>query len=84
VKIKNSSSKKSKITVTLTGETAAAPFAVKTQCIKALAPGKTCNVSVTFTPPDDGVHSGELIINDDAMNAPQTIPLSGTGKAPKN
>ncbi len=84
VKIKNASSKKSKITVTITGETAAAPFAVKTECIKALAPGKTCNVSVTFTPPDDAAHSGELIINDDAMDAPQMIPLSGTGKAPKH
>jgi hypothetical protein len=64
----------------ITGETTDAPFAVKTQCIKSLAPGKTCEVSVTFTPPDDGEHSGELIINDDAMGAPQMIPLKGTGK----
>jgi centrosomal CEP192-like protein/beta-propeller repeat-containing protein len=80
VKIKNASSKSSKITVTITGETTAAPFAVKTQCIKALAPGKTCNVSVTFTPPDTSLQSGELIVHDDAMDAPQMIPLSGTGK----
>jgi hypothetical protein len=84
VKIKNASSKSSKITVMITGETAAPPFAVKTQCIKPLAPGKTCEVSVTFTPPDDGVHSGKLIVNDDAMDEPQMIPLSGTGKAPKH
>ncbi len=83
LKIKNASSKKSKIKVMITGETAAAPFAVKTQCIKTLAPGKTCNVSVTFTPPDTTPQSGELIVNDDAMGAPQMIPLSGTGKAPK-
>jgi len=84
VKIKNASSKSSKIIVMIEGETAAPPFAVKTQCIKSLAPGKTCEVSVTFTPPDDGVHSGDLIVNDDAMDAPQRIPLSGTGKAPKH
>jgi Abnormal spindle-like microcephaly-assoc'd, ASPM-SPD-2-Hydin/Beta-propeller repeat len=80
VKIKNASSKSSKITVTITGETAAAPFAVKTQCIKSLAPGKTCNVSVTFSPTDTTSQHGELVVNDDAMNAPQMIPLSGTGK----
>ena len=81
---KSSSSKSSKISVTITGETTSvAAFAVKTPCIKTLAPGKTCEVTVTFTPPDDGVHSGDLIVNDDAMDAPQMIPLSGTGKAPK-
>jgi hypothetical protein len=80
VKIKNASSKSSKITVTITGETAAAPFAVKTQCIKSLAPGKTCNVSVTFSPTDTTSQHGDLVVNDDAMNAPQMIPLSGTGK----
>ena len=84
IKIKNASSKKSKISVTITGETTGAPFAVKTQCIKSLAPGKTCNVSVTFTPPDTTLQQGDLIVNDDAMGAPQMIPLSGTGKAPKH
>ena len=80
VKIKNASSKKSKISVMITGETTDPPFAVKTQCIKTLAPGKTCEVTVTFTPTDTTSQSGELIVNDDAMNAPQMIPLSGTGK----
>jgi hypothetical protein len=80
VKIKNASSKSSKISVMITGETTDAPFAVKTQCIKTLAPGKTCEVSVTFTPPDTSPQNGNLIVNDDAMGAPQMIPLSGTGK----
>ncbi len=80
VKIKNASSKKSKIIVTIRGETTDAPFAVKTQCIKALAPGKTCEVSVTFTPTDTSPQTGKLTVNDDAMDAPQTIPLKGTGK----
>jgi hypothetical protein len=80
VTIKNISSKSSKISVMISGETTAAPFAVKTQCIKTLAPGKSCKVQVTFTPPDTSPHDGNLIVNDNAMNAPQMIPLSGTGK----
>jgi hypothetical protein len=80
VTIKNTSSKKSKIGVMITGETTAAPFAVKTQCIKTLAPGKSCKVSVTFTPPDTTLQMGNLIVNDNATGAPQMIPLSGTGK----
>ena len=81
VKIKNSSSKASKIMVTISGETAAAPFAVKPpQCMKTLAPEKSCEVSVTFTPPDTSPHMGKLVITDDAQGSPQTVPLMGTGK----
>lgn len=81
VKIKNSSSKTSKIDVTISGETAAAPFAVKPpQCMKTLAPEKSCEVSVTFTPPDRSMHMGKLIITDDAQGSPQMVPLTGTGK----
>jgi hypothetical protein len=83
VTIKNSSPKKSAITVLVTGELAASPFAVTSQCKTSLAPGKSCKVSVTFTPPDTTPQNGELTINDDAVGAPQMIPLSGTGKAPK-
>ena len=81
VKIKNSSSKTSKIKVTISGETAAAPFAVKPpQCMKTLAPEKSCEVSVTFTPPDTSMQMGKLIITDDAQGSPQTVPLMGMGK----
>lgn len=80
VTIKNTDSKKSKIDVMVTGETAAAPFGVKTQCKKTLKPEKSCKVDVTFTPTDTTPQTGELIINDDATGAPQMIPLSGTGK----
>jgi hypothetical protein len=79
--IKNTSSKASKINVMVAGETAAMPFAVKPpQCTKALAPGKTCRVSVTFTPPDTIAHMGKLIVSDDAQGNPQTVQLMGTGK----
>jgi hypothetical protein len=64
----------------VTGETTLAPFAVKKECKKTLAPGKSCKVSVTFTPPDTTTQNGELTINDDAVGAPQTVDLTGTGK----
>ena len=79
VTIKNTSSKSSHISVHITGETTSAPFAVKSQCIKTLAPGKSCKVQVTFTPPDTSPQTGNLIVNDDAAGAPQSVPLLGTG-----
>ncbi len=83
VTIKNGASKKSAVSVIVTGESAAAPFAVSSECVTSLAPGKSCKVSVTFNPTDTSAQSGELIINDDETGEPQQIPLSGTGKAPK-
>ena len=83
ITIKNDSSKKSKLEISITGETAAAPFAAKSQCIKTLAPGKSCKVSVTFSPTDTTAQSGQLTINDDASGAAQEIPLSGIGREPK-
>jgi len=85
VKIKNASNKKSDISVTIAGENTSLPFAVSgTTCTTPLLPGKSCTVEVTFSPTDFGVlHPGMLTINDNAMNAPQMVPLSGTGKEPK-
>ncbi len=81
VTIKNTDPKHSGIDVMITGETTTgAPFAVAKQCIKTLAPGKSCKVEVTFTPTDSSPQSGDLIINDNASGAPQMVPLSGTGK----
>ena len=85
VTIKNVSSKTSKISVTVSGENTSAPFSIKNgvQCMKVLAPGKSCKVSVTFTPPDAGAaHNGFLTVMDNAQNNPQMVPLTGTGKAP--
>jgi hypothetical protein len=83
VKIKNKSSKKSAITVSITGGSTAAPFAATTQCSTPLAPGESCKVSVTFSPTDTTAQIGELIINDDEAGGAQHLRLSGTGKAPK-
>lgn len=83
VTIKNGSSKKSAIAVSITGESATPPFAVSNACSTMLEPGKSCKISVTFTPPSTTEQTGELTINDDETGAPQHVPLSGTGKAPK-
>jgi hypothetical protein len=80
VTIKNTDPKHSGLDVTLTGETALAPFAVKKQCIKTLKPGQSCKVEVTFTPTDSSLQTGMLTINDNASGEPQEDPLSGTGK----
>ncbi len=46
-----------------------------------LAAGKTCTISVTFTPGALGIRSGSLKITDNASNSPQSVTLTGTGIA---
>lgn len=57
-----------------------ASFAVSSKtCGATLAVGKTCKVSVTFTPPSLGAVNGDLTFADNAPGSPQAVPLSGTG-----
>jgi Abnormal spindle-like microcephaly-assoc'd, ASPM-SPD-2-Hydin len=51
-------------------------------CGSTLAVGASCKIKVTFKPTQVGVRTGNLTINDDAANSPQTVPLSGTGVVP--
>jgi hypothetical protein len=84
VTIKNIDGKKSHISVTVINETALPPFAVTSKCIeKVLAPGKSCKIKVTFAPTDTTPATGSLIVFDSASATFQSVPLSGTGKAPK-
>jgi hypothetical protein len=83
IAIKNSSSKSSHLSAIIQMETVTPPFAVKSQCRKKLAPGKSCKFSVTFTPPDTTPQVGTLMIFDNVVGSPQTVTLSGTGKPPK-
>jgi Cep192 domain 4 len=48
-------------------------------CGATLAPGKNCQVKITFTPTQVGARTGSITIADSAANTPQTVPLSGTG-----
>jgi hypothetical protein len=49
----------------------------------SLAAGASCTISVTFTPSAAGRQTATLTITDNARHSPQTVRLSGTGKAPK-
>ena len=85
VTIKNDGNKKTGAAVSVTMESATASvFTVKSQCDKTLGPGKKCKVAVIFTPVDDTTaETGRLMISDNAAGSPQSISLSGMGKAAK-
>jgi uncharacterized repeat protein (TIGR03803 family) len=79
VKIKNVNS--GEATLDLNGMNVASPFAIsKTTCGAALAAGKSCEVSITFTPSAPGTATGTFALTDNAANSPQTLTLTGTGK----
>jgi kumamolisin len=61
--------------------TTSANFTQTNTCGATLAAGKSCTISVTFTPQQVGAITGTLSVNDNATNSPQTVSLSGTGKA---
>ena len=85
VTIKNNGNKKTGVAVNVESETADPPvFTVKSACEKTLKPGKSCKVSVTFSPQDATPQSATLTILDTAAGSPQSVGLSGTGKAAKN
>ena len=61
--------------------TTSANFTQTNTCGSTLAAGKSCAISVTFSPTQIGSLTGTLSINDNGTNSPQTVSLSGTGKA---
>ena len=46
----------------------------------AVAPGSSCSLQLTFTPPSSGSFNAALTLEDDALGAPQTVVLSGSGE----
>jgi hypothetical protein len=54
-------------------------FAQSNVCGAPVQPGGNCVVQVTFTPTVAGKRQGSLIVTDNALDSPQTIPLSGFG-----
>ncbi len=48
-------------------------------CRTTVPPYGQCTINVTFRPGQIGRHTGELIINDNAVGSPQTVPLIGFG-----
>ena len=54
-------------------------FGMTSTCGEGVAAGKSCNISVTFSPTTQGAKSGTVTIEDSASSKPQVIELSGTG-----
>lgn len=70
-------------TLDVSSITASAQFAISANtCGATLAVGKSCKVSVTFTPTEVGQITGTLTFTDNAINSPQNVQLSGTGALP--
>jgi len=67
--------------ITITGTNPAA-FTELTTCGASLSPGASCTISVTFAPVTSGAKSASLNFNDNALDTPQSVALTGTGTVP--
>ena len=63
----------------ITAVTATGDFAAVDLCPKALQPGDSCNLGITFTPTAAGTRTGTLSVYDDAAGSPQTFFITGNG-----
>ncbi len=61
---------------------AAADYTLSNNCIRTLAIGASCSITVNFTPRAYGARSANLVLTDDAAGGSQVIPLHGSGTAP--
>jgi FG-GAP-like repeat/Abnormal spindle-like microcephaly-assoc'd, ASPM-SPD-2-Hydin len=59
--------------------TNATDFAQTNACGASLAPGATCQISITFTPTGMGARTASLSVSDNATGSPQMIALAGAG-----
>jgi len=62
-------------TIALDGDFAIAPGS--NTCKDTLAVGTACTMQLVFKPSAGGTRKGTLSISDDAINSPQTLPLTG-------
>lgn len=61
---------------------ASGPFGVQNSCGATLDPGKTCTMTVNYSPTAPGSSTGTLSVSDNASGSPQTVGLTGTAVAP--
>jgi len=64
------------------GVTGAASFTQINTCGTSVPARGTCTITASFTPTVAGKQTGTVNITDSAVNSPQTIALTGTGKLP--
>ncbi len=67
--------------IAITGANAS-EFAETNDCQAVLQPGKSCTISVIFTPSATGLQQATLTATDNAPGSPQPVQLSGSGVAP--
>jgi hypothetical protein len=79
VQLKNTGNSTLTISSIAIGGTNATDFAQTNNCPGSLSPGAQCNISVKFSPTGFGTRTASLSISDDALNAPQTASLTGSG-----
>ena len=56
-------------------------YAQTNNCAAAIQPGATCQFQIVFSPTATGTRTGTITLTDDALNTPQTVPLTGAGLA---
>ena len=62
--------------------TSGSQFVQTSNCVGSISPQGTCTISVTFTPSAADILEAQLVITDNAVGSPQTIPLMGAGTEP--
>jgi phospholipase C len=65
-------------TLKISSITASAGFHVSNTCNGSVLPGKSCLLSVSFSPTTVGTITGSVTIKDNAMGSPQLLSLTGT------
>lgn len=81
VTLTNTGNESASITsITLSG-TNMSDFTETNTCGSSVAAGKSCTISVTFTPGATGNRSATLSVADNAAGSPQTVTLSGAGSS---
>lgn len=69
------------LTVLGTTTTGSAAFRVSaTTCTAPVAPRRSCSVTVSFSPTAVVAYTGSLVISTNAINSPQTVALTGSGR----
>ncbi len=56
-------------------------FSQTNNCGNRVAPGQSCTITVTFTPPTAGRFTAPVMVRDKAPGSPQRVFLSGRGSA---
>jgi dienelactone hydrolase len=64
--------------ITITG-TNPDKFSETNTCTPSVGAGKSCSISVTFTPKTVGSFAADVSISDSSADSPQQVTLSGTG-----